>query len=511
MATVEQLKAEISEAEAEIARLTPALTAASAEYKAAQAELDAFYNKPGKLSFGAYSSAKKAAAENPGNAQLQQAAAEAQATWNAQQSEYLPLLQKRDQTFDATVAAKKPIVDAEDRAAQADLAIAKIDPSQASEDARAALQEQQGTPASQPSEGVRASTSAGESVNPDGTTETQTTTDSSTVSDLNPRRVTSVEISNGQTTRYYSDGSSETDTADGQTLLDDGSGIPVVKQDLGEDPTNNNAGQPDYSNNGAQVPGVQVFDDGSTLQTFDDGSTLATGTDGSVTSSPSDDVPSGRVSSRTLEPKGASAKAEWKEAKDLRAILRVPPSYLTSYTDSARVLKDFGGIVFPYTPTISFEHQANYSGVNPLHSNYTQYFYKNSSVGGINVTAKFTVQNENDGVVLLGVIHLLRALTRMKFGPDKDSGAPPPVCRFQAYGDFMLQNVPVTVASFRHELPDSVDYIAVGKTNKTFGPNLVPIISTITLTLNPTWSRSEMMAAGVDDWLKGSQRAKGYL
>jgi hypothetical protein len=325
------------------------------------------------------------------------------------------------------------------------------------------------------------------------------------------RRVTSVEISNGVTTRYYSDGSSETDTADGQTLLDDGSGIPVVKQDLGEDPTNNNAGQPDYSNNGGQVPGVQVFDDGSTLQTFDDGSTLATGTDGSVTSSPSEDVSTGRVSSRTLEPKGAPAKAEWKEAKDLRAILRVPPSYLTTYTDGAKVLKDFGGIVFPYTPQISFEHQANYSGVNPLHSNYTQYFYKNSSVGGINVTAKFTVQNENDGVVLLGVIHLLRALTKMRFGPDKDAGAPPPVCRLQAYGDFMLQNVPVTVASFRHELPDSVDYIAVGKKNKTFGPNLVPIISTIALTLNPTWSRSEMMEAGVDGWLKGSQRAKGYL
>ena len=32
------------------------------------------------------------------------------------------------------------------------------------------------------------------------------------------------------------------------------------------------------------IPGVQVFDDGSTLQTFDDGSTLAVGTDGSVSS-----------------------------------------------------------------------------------------------------------------------------------------------------------------------------------------------------------------------------------
>jgi hypothetical protein len=320
----------------------------------------------------------------------------------------------------------------------------------------------------------------------------------------NTRRVTSVEITNGQTTRYYSDGSSETDNADGTTTLDDGSGIPVIKKD--EDPTNDNAGQKDFSGNAGDVPydefgGVdEAVAKQKALNDADQADAFYNGT------------ATGKVGPDLVNRGGGGgAKAEWKDAKDLRAILRVPKSYLTSSTDPSSVLKQFGGIIFPYTPTISFDHSATYSPLNTLHSNYTQFFYKNSAISAINLTAKFTVQKEEDGVVLLGIIHLLRSLTKMRFGPDKDSGAPPPVCRLEAYGDYMLRNVPVAVASFRHDLPDSVDYIAVGKKSTMFGNNIVPVLSTITLTLNPMYSRAEMQEAGVNDWLNGKQRGKGYL
>jgi len=199
---------------------------------------------------------------------------------------------------------------------------------------------------------------------------------------------------------------------------------------------------------------------------------------------------------------------------DLRSILRVPASYFTSVTSGPGVigvLKQFGGIIFPYTPTISFDHSATYNGLNPVHSNYTQYFYKNSSVSNINVTAKFSAQNEGEAAIILGIIHLLRALTKMRFGPDSDRGSPPPVCRFDAYGPYMLKNIPVTVTNFRHELPDGVDYIQTGKLYPFYGVNLVPVLSTISLVLQPTYSRSEMQKAGVADWLAGKQVGKGYL
>jgi hypothetical protein len=226
------------------------------------------------------------------------------------------------------------------------------------------------------------------------------------------------------------------------------------------------------------------------------------------------------VETRSPAPKGArpanpaAAQAQWSEAKDLRVKLRVPNEYLTGKAAGpSNILQKNGGILFPYTPQISMENTANYSAQNPLHSNYPLYFYKNSSISPINVTAKFTVQNEFEGAVLLSIIHMLRALTKMKFGNDPDAGAPPPVCRFDAYGDYMMFNVPVSIASWRHELPDGVDYISVGRKGSptTYGHSMVPTMSTISLTLNPMYSRREMLEYNTKNWLSGSLERRGYL
>lgn len=212
--------------------------------------------------------------------------------------------------------------------------------------------------------------------------------------------------------------------------------------------------------------------------------------------------------------KPSAATATFGPAKDLRVKLRVPSAYLTGPTAGpANVLKTAGGILFPYTPSVTMDNKADYGTSTPYHSNYPIYFYKGSSVGPIQVTAKFTVQTEYDGAVLLGVIHLLRSLTKMKFGNDPDAGAPPPVCRFDAFGDYMMNNVPVAVASWRHDLPDNVDYITVGRPNSktTYGHSMVPTLSTIQLTLNVMYSRQEMLDYNVKDWLGKKLDNRGYL
>ena len=210
----------------------------------------------------------------------------------------------------------------------------------------------------------------------------------------------------------------------------------------------------------------------------------------------------------------AAAEATWTQAKDLRAKLRVPNEYLRGpAAGPSNIIQKNGGVLFPYTPQISLDNQASYSNQSVLHSNFPLYFYKNSSVGPINVTAKFTVQNEFEGAVLLGVIHLLRSLTKMKWGNDPDAGSPPPVCRFDAYGDYMLYNIPVAVASWRQELPDNVDYIAVGRPGSPglYGHSMVPTVSTIQLTLNVMYSRREMLRYNVKDWLSKGLDYRGYL
>jgi len=178
----------------------------------------------------------------------------------------------------------------------------------------------------------------------------------------------------------------------------------------------------------------------------------------------------------------------------------------------------FQGIIFPYTPSIQFEHKANYTAQNPTHSNFTQYFYQNSAVSPITISGKFTVEHDADAEVLLSTIHLLKILTKMQQGTDAQRGSPPPVCRLFGYGNYMLENVPVVITSFKHELPENVDYFTAHKdgNSQNFSTNSsVPVVSSITVVCNPVYSRQQIKDFSVEQWLSGSYNIsgqnKGYL
>jgi hypothetical protein len=206
---------------------------------------------------------------------------------------------------------------------------------------------------------------------------------------------------------------------------------------------------------------------------------------------------------------------------DTRVKIRVPGDYIRALTQGLDgEIYNLGGIIFPYTPQISLEHRAEYSTLQPMHSNYTQYFYQRSSVSPIQITGKFTVQNEKDAGVYLATVHLLRALTKMRTGGvDGDgalSGNPPPVCRLDAYGSFMLDNVPVVVNSFRQELPEGVDYYTLGKVRRIatsrYDLTSVPTYSSITVSLFPMYSRAETQKFNVKGWLSNKDvRRSGFL
>jgi hypothetical protein len=199
---------------------------------------------------------------------------------------------------------------------------------------------------------------------------------------------------------------------------------------------------------------------------------------------------------------------------DLRVKIRVPGDYLVATTrGGAGELFNLNGIIFPYTPVINYEHKADYASSNPTHSNFAINFYQRSSITGISISGKFTVQNDKDAGVYLATVHLLRALTKMRSGGESNSGAPPPVCRLDAYGDFMLANVPVAISSFRVDLPDGVDYFTTGQiTNTVWGVASVPTVSTIAINCIPMYSRAEMQKFTVSGWLSDSGiRKSGIL
>jgi len=208
---------------------------------------------------------------------------------------------------------------------------------------------------------------------------------------------------------------------------------------------------------------------------------------------------------------------------DFRARLRVPPRYVSKDLTKGpnNVLQNAGGIVFPYTPQIAYETSAAYANMNLLHSNFPVYSYKNSTVSAIQLTAKFTVQNDNDAGTYLAIVHILRSLTKMAVGAEPDAGTPPPVCRLDAYGGYMLNNVPVVLSSFRLDYPDNVDYYRTvvtdaGTQGDVYGENFVPTSSQIQMTLLPMYSRKEQLGYKREDFLSGkltgtSTLGRGYL
>jgi len=209
------------------------------------------------------------------------------------------------------------------------------------------------------------------------------------------------------------------------------------------------------------------------------------------------------LSSQPAQPPAATPT--FQGGKDYRVRLKVPTSYLVGQAAGPNnTLNKSQGIIFPYTPSISQDYTASYTPLSLVHTNYTQQFYKNSAVSNISLSAKFTVQNDYEAEVYFSVVHLLRALTKMRWGNDANAGSPPPVCRLFAYGDAIMNNVPVAISSFKLELPDNVDYFT------TKSSSSAPTVSTIALTLVPIYSRNEIQQYTVSGWLTSNLRSKGY-
>lgn len=239
---------------------------------------------------------------------------------------------------------------------------------------------------------------------------------------------------------------------------------------------------------------TQTFDDGSTLQTFDDGSTLATGTDGAITSTnapadsagypeqagpplPSDFNADTAIAAADLAAKvynaqqqqAISAQRGQQQQKDWRVRLQLAPGadYLYKATQPGilQPLVPTDGIIFPYTPKIEMSYKANYSNYELTHSNYKGYFYQNSEVGEINLTASFTAQSTADANYVLAVIHFFRSATKMFYGQDAQRGSPPPLVFLTGLGQYQFNNHPCLISTFTYSLPDDVDYIRAQTTN----------------------------------------------
>lgn len=147
--------------------------------------------------------------------------------------------------------------------------------------------------------------------------------------------------------------------------------------------------------------------------------------------------------------------------RDWRVKLSLPKGYESSQIMAP--LKATGGFMFPFTPQIAIQHSANYQTMDPVHNNYPFLSYQNSRVDSMSITGDFFCEDATEAAYWVAAVHYLRSVTKMVFGEaGENAGAPPPVVKLNGYGDYVFKNVPVVVTQFSVDLSKDVDYIATG-------------------------------------------------
>jgi len=226
-----------------------------------------------------------------------------------------------------------------------------------------------------------------------------------------------------------------------------------------------------------------------------------------------------RLAGAGLFPGGAStpssgstvAQARFREGTDDRARLSLSPqSGNILYRDPTNALLnplvETNGVVFPYTPTINTAYTANYTPLNPTHSNYAQHSYSFSQVDQMSVVGQFTANTPYEAAYLLAVINFMRSAVKMFFGEDELRGTPPPVLRFSAYGPNMFNSVPVVITNFTQDFEPSVDYIDAPVQSTSSGivnVSRVPTSMMVNVTLLPIISRSQQRGFSLDKYARG--------
>jgi hypothetical protein len=173
------------------------------------------------------------------------------------------------------------------------------------------------------------------------------------------------------------------------------------------------------------------------------------------------DLPAAGEAIGDIESAIASFGGDGSNANDWR--VRLSLSSWSSFRSSPvlKPLKDAGGLIFPYTPTIGISSGATYRGISTVHTNYTFQAYQSSEPGSISIVAPMYVEDPEQGLYWIAMVHYLRSLTKMFSGADPKAGNPPPVIMLNGYGNYVFKNVPVVVKKMSVSLNAECDYIGV--------------------------------------------------
>lgn len=170
----------------------------------------------------------------------------------------------------------------------------------------------------------------------------------------------------------------------------------------------------------------------------------------------------------------------------------------TSSTPLWQALQQTNGMLFPYTPQISFSQSVNYADLQLVHSNTDYAAYVRTPSVTISISGKFTVQNQAEGIYSLACIHFLRTVSKSYFGEnDTNAGLPPPILVLNGYGNYIFNNLAVILKSHNWSFDDSADGIdIVFGNNRARLPALFTISCELMVVQTPQRMRKEFTFQG---------------
>jgi len=214
------------------------------------------------------------------------------------------------------------------------------------------------------------------------------------------------------------------------------------------------------------------------------------------------------ASGELFEQRGSFVELQSGNAEDWR--VRINCNFGLFGEGAFSLLQDTNGVVWPYNPSITIATKANYSALDPVHSNYPFQAYKSSSVDDIQISGDFSCETEEDAAYWIQATTFFKASTKMFFGRSTNAGNPPVICNLSGYGPGVLNSIPVVVKSFSVELPEDVNYIKC--TSNNFGQaTWVPILSKISVTVAPIYNRSKLRQFSLQEYASGQMSTKGYI
>jgi hypothetical protein len=173
------------------------------------------------------------------------------------------------------------------------------------------------------------------------------------------------------------------------------------------------------------------------------------------------------------------------------------------------------GLLFPYTPVITFSQGVNYSEAALVHTNYGYSHYTGTPNASIDINATFTVQNQREGAYAIAVLHFLRTVSKMYFGEqdkaNKLAGLPPPVLLLEGYGNGMFNELPVIVQSHGWSFDDQINMVLCESAGITmYVPAKFTVNIKVVIQQTPTLQRTEF---SLDKFRTGElmRKNKGWI